>query len=52
MYVVGRAHRDRFLASRGALGREQFKTVADYAGYIKDRVEIVDPREVVPALGG
>jgi hypothetical protein len=35
-----------------ALHGEQFKeTVADYADYIKDRVEIVDLREVVPAFG-
>jgi hypothetical protein len=34
-----------------ALHRERFKTVADYADYIKDRVEIVDLQEVVPALG-
>jgi hypothetical protein len=29
---------------------ERFKTVAEYADYIKDRVEIVDLREVVPAF--
>jgi len=34
-----------------ALHGEQFKTVADYAVYIKDRVEIVDLREVAPAFG-
>lgn len=35
-----------------ALHGEQFKTVADYADYIKDRVEIVDLQEIVPAFGG
>jgi hypothetical protein len=34
-----------------ALHGERFKTVADYADYIKDRVEIVDLREIVPAFG-
>jgi hypothetical protein len=34
-----------------ALHGEQFKTVADYADYIKDRVEIVDLRDIVPAFG-
>jgi len=34
---------------RGLYG-EGFKTVADYADYIKVRVEIVDLREVVPAF--
>jgi hypothetical protein len=34
-----------------ALHGEQFKTVADYTEYIKDRVEIVDLREIVPAFG-
>jgi hypothetical protein len=34
-----------------ALHGERFKTVADYAAYIKDRVEIVDLREVLPAFG-
>jgi hypothetical protein len=34
---------------RGLYG-DDFKTVADYAGYIKDRLEIVDVREVVPAF--
>lgn len=33
-----------------ALHGEQFKTVADYADHIKDRVEIVDLREIVPAF--
>jgi len=33
-----------------ALHGERFKTVADYADYIKDRVEIVDLRDVVPAF--
>lgn len=33
-----------------ALHGERFKTVADYADYIQDRVEIVDLREVVPAF--
>jgi len=32
-----------------ALHGERLKTVADHADYIKDRVEIVDLREVVPA---
>lgn len=67
MYVVDRAHPDRFLANRRALSSvlsrdpsaaarfkalygERFKTVADYAEYIKDRVEIVDLRDVVPAF--
>ncbi len=31
-----------------ALYGERFETVADYADYIKDRVEIVDLRDVVP----
>ncbi len=35
-----------------ALHGDQFKTVSDYAQYIKDRVAIVDLREVVPAFGG
>jgi len=35
-----------------ALYGEQFKTVADYADYIKDQVEIVDLRELVPAFCG
>ena len=34
-----------------ALHGEQFKTVADYANYIEDRVEIVDLREIVPTFG-
>lgn len=34
-----------------ALHGERFKTVADYAVYIKERVEIVDLREVIPAFG-
>lgn len=67
MYVVGREHADRFLASRRALSGvlshheavaarfrtehgERFKTVADYAEYIKDRVEIVDLRDIAPAF--
>ena len=33
-----------------ALHGERFKTVADYADYIKDRVEIVDLRDVVPVF--
>ena len=33
-----------------ALYGERFETVADYADYIKDRVEIVDLRDVVPAF--
>ena len=43
MYVVGREHPDRFLDNRRA-------TVAEYADYISDRVEIVDLREVVPSF--
>ncbi len=35
-----------------SLHGERFKTVADYAEYIQDRVEIVDLRDVVPAFGG
>lgn len=35
-----------------ALHGERFKTVADYyAAYVKDRVEIVDLRAIVPAFG-
>lgn len=37
----------RFAAMHG----DQFSTVADYAPYIRDRVELVDLREVVPAFG-
>lgn len=33
-----------------ALYGERFKTVTDYADFIKDRVEIVDLRDVVPAF--
>lgn len=33
-----------------ALYGERFETVADYADFIKDRVEIVDLRDVVPAF--
>jgi hypothetical protein len=33
-----------------ALYGEQFTTVADYADYIKDQVEIVDLRDLVPAF--
>jgi len=33
-----------------ALHGKRFKTVAEYADYVKDRVEIVDLREIVPAV--
>jgi hypothetical protein len=33
-----------------ALYGERYATVADYAEYINDRVEIVDLREVVPVF--
>jgi hypothetical protein len=33
-----------------ALYGDSFKTVADYADHVKDRVEPVDLRGVVPAL--
>jgi hypothetical protein len=34
-----------------ALHGEKFRTVADYAEFIKGRIEIVDLRDVVPAFG-
>jgi len=33
-----------------ALHGKRFKTVAEYADYVKDRVEIVGLREIVPAV--
>lgn len=67
MYVVGREHPDRFLASRRALASvlsrnsaaaarfkarhgERFTTVSDYADFIRDKVEIIDLRTLMPGL--